>query len=238
MDTPSHTGLYKYIRENYDRNMLSACRRSVTTAVKLSRQKQHLVFNLRCKRYGLVPNSLRVRPLVRNHQGYHVAARASRQFLCARITQTARRIRELETDLYFQQRQLDYALRPEHCSSLNNLREQAEAQMLSRSRDSHKNKFDRLLLKQRAPRGASHSLTKKWVVNLSSRTLSDHKKLFRMFAALTRFLLSWFKSQSMHVQWNTSTSPPPPFLSPMAYVKVVYYHPSFVPSTWMNSWSA
>ncbi len=44
-------------------------------------------------------------------------------------------------------------------------------------------------------------------------------------ATLTRFLLSWYKSQSMHVWWNTFTSPP--FLSPMAYVKVMYYHPSF-----------
>ena len=62
MDPPSHTGPFAFIRDKYDRDTLLASRRFVNTSKRMARQRQHLAFNSRCKRYSLIPIYLRVRP--------------------------------------------------------------------------------------------------------------------------------------------------------------------------------
>ena len=121
MTTPSHTGLYKIIRENYNHESLAAARYYVRTSRRIITQKQHLNFNLRSKRYAPIPNAIRVRTLVDSYKGHHIAEQASRQFLGARVTQNLRTIRHLKTDAYFQRRQLEFILHPGHFSALEEL---------------------------------------------------------------------------------------------------------------------
>ena len=64
------------------------------------------------------PRSLWARPLVDSQEGRDIARQTSRRFLMTRITQKARTIRELEHDLFFQRRQLEFNLRPQHASAL------------------------------------------------------------------------------------------------------------------------
>ena len=96
------------------------------TAEKLARWEQHLAFNHRCKRCKIIPRTLRVRPLVENHQGKQAACRASRQFLAVRITKTANTIRHLEHDAFFQRRQLEYALKRDHFDALELLKSRTQ----------------------------------------------------------------------------------------------------------------
>ena len=76
---PSHTGLYKAIRDIYDSRIVSAVRQYVRSSEKIA-AKKHLNFNTRAKRYGLIPKSLRIRSLVHTQEGRNIAARASKIF--------------------------------------------------------------------------------------------------------------------------------------------------------------
>ena len=51
-----------------------------------------------------------MKPLVSTQQGHHVAARASRQLLSARALQCYGKLHRLETDLFFQKRQLEFVV--------------------------------------------------------------------------------------------------------------------------------
>ena len=98
MSLPSHSGLYRIVREEYGVQALQSVRYYVNSASKESRLRQHIAFNHRCRRYGLTPRSLAVKPLVSTQEGHRVAARASRQFLSARVQQCYGKLRRLETD--------------------------------------------------------------------------------------------------------------------------------------------
>ncbi len=93
INIPSNTGLFKVIRDNYGQRILGMVRKYLKLTKKMASLKQHLNFNLRMKRYGLIPRSLHVKPLVNTQEGRNIAKRTSRSFLLARITQTVRSIR-------------------------------------------------------------------------------------------------------------------------------------------------
>ena len=57
---PSNTGLFKFIREKYNSKMVTTIRHYVRTSEKLASMKQHLHFNIRAKRYNIIPKSLKV----------------------------------------------------------------------------------------------------------------------------------------------------------------------------------
>ena len=111
----------------------------------MAAQQQHLSFNHRCKCYGLIPPSLQARPLINSYRGRRIAMISSRQYLGARIAQNAAHSRRLQTDLFFQRRQLEYTLRPSHTASLHHLKERAVSQLTEKTKARQKRKFDNLL---------------------------------------------------------------------------------------------
>ena len=58
------------------------------------RLRQHITFSQRCHRYQLTPRNLAVKPLVPTREGHQVAARASHQFLMARVQQCYSKLRK------------------------------------------------------------------------------------------------------------------------------------------------
>ena len=174
MTTPSHAGLFKIIRENCNHRSLAAARYYVKTSRRITVQKQHLNFNLRSKRYALIPNSIRVRPLVDSYEGHRIAERASRQFLAARVTQNHRAIRHLETDAYFQRLQLEFALQPSHFCALEKLVDRARSLEQTKCKERQKRKFDSLL--SRSWNVRRNTPPDNWVVNLSSKQLTIPQK--------------------------------------------------------------
>ena len=83
------------------------------TSTKIARLQQHTAFNRRCRRYRLHPRCLRVKPLVRTAEGHKIAESASPKFLAARIQDCYHKTRQLEHDLFFQKRQVEFALQPD-----------------------------------------------------------------------------------------------------------------------------
>ena len=66
--------------------------------MKLGRYKNHCLFNLRCKKMGLVPKCLRVPCLVKSKVGRSIAERASHAFVKERLRLSERKRRELMED--------------------------------------------------------------------------------------------------------------------------------------------
>ena len=90
----------------------------VNTASKISRTRQHIAFSQRCRRYQLLPRSLTVKPLVPTPEGRRVAARAGWQFMSARVSHCYEELRRLETDLFFQKRQLEHVFSLRHAVTI------------------------------------------------------------------------------------------------------------------------
>ena len=101
MSLPSHKGLFKMIRENYGELVMISCRRYINTALKIIKQKEHIAFNSRCKRYEVIPKSLYVKALVNTEYGRRIASNTSRRFLTARIEGCYRHVRGFELELFF-----------------------------------------------------------------------------------------------------------------------------------------
>ena len=149
--------------------MMKTTRHYVNTALRLARQREHIAFNTRCRRYRLIPRSLQIRPPVNTYEGNRIARRAGFQFLNARINDNYRRLRALSHDFYYQKRQLQHSLRPCHVTALESLVKNAVQRERSKTKERQKKKFD-LLLTRPQPRDTH---VQKWVVNLSSKTLSE-----------------------------------------------------------------
>ena len=65
---------------------------------KLSRFKNHVVFNSRCKREKIIPESLRIKPPINTEQGRRIAERASHQFVNERLRLANYRMRQLQEE--------------------------------------------------------------------------------------------------------------------------------------------
>lgn len=115
--------------------------------------------------------TLWVRPLVDTQEGRDIAHRTSRRFLLTWITQNVRSIRELEHDLFFQRRQLEFNLRQPHVSALEVARAKVHEKTTNECKERQKRKFDRMMrcvAEGTRPRQPDD----RWIVNLSSRMLS------------------------------------------------------------------
>ena len=167
MSIPSHSGLFKLIKDEHGMEALKSVRHYVNTASNISHTHQHIAFNQRCRRYQLLPCSLRVKPLVPSPQGHRIAQRAGQQFLTARVQHCYSKLKSLETDLYFQKRQLEFTLSCQKLTALELYKDESQTRTSSQTKERHKRKFDNLLARQSHPQ----SLVSHWVVNLSSNHL-------------------------------------------------------------------
>ena len=78
-----------------------------------------------------------------------IARRAGFQFLNERINENYQITRRLKHNLYFQRRELHYAMRPNHAEQLEEVRLHSEEQERKKVKDRQKKKFDKLLQRDR-----------------------------------------------------------------------------------------
>ena len=93
---------YFYFRHfnNYTIVFISEIVIQNSDTLRLSRwHRSKQIKNTSCNISVLVPKSLRVKPLVNNEKGKEIAARSSKSFLKARISQNIRTITSLENDM-------------------------------------------------------------------------------------------------------------------------------------------
>ena len=108
-----------------------------------------------------------MKPLVQTAQGRRIAHQAGLQFLSARVQQCYKKLKHLETDLYFQRCQLQHVLRSEWIAAVEEHRSDIQTKVSSKVKDRQKRMFDALLVKQTSKDDHGDC----WVVNLSSKEL-------------------------------------------------------------------
>ncbi len=167
---PDHIGFYRFIYDNYGSQIIGKVRHYIRTAEKIATFRQHLHFNLRAKRYHLIPRSLQVKPLVNTKEGRTIAETTSRRFLLARISQNAMELKHLEQDLRCQNGELRLELQDDHLSTLQSMKDNAQTLLTKKCKERQKHKFDLLLAKSN--KEDLHECTDKWVINHSSRQLN------------------------------------------------------------------
>ena len=162
--------MFSVIRSQYGTQVLQSVRYYVSTGIRLAKQREHLTFNLRCKQLRLSTSSLSVKPLVRTAEGYQIAKQTSFRFLCARINENVRNIENLEHDIFFQKRQLEFVLEERLFQAVHQHMSRKASNISNECRSRMKRRID-FLSRRRRP-----SYDKQWIVNLSSRTLSPAER--------------------------------------------------------------
>ena len=150
---------------------------------KLSRFKNHVAFSARCKREGVLPPSLSIRPPIDTTKGWEIAERASRQFLSERLRVANYRRNQLEEEAKWREIGLKRILEPTDFEKVKRISEDHAEKVFMELRDRQQNKFSRIACSVGNPkrRNWSKNETKKkdftadktlWVLNFSKQELS------------------------------------------------------------------
>ena len=151
----------------YGRTALRLIRRHERCSRKLARYANHLTFLIRC----VVPRDLRVRSPVPTKGGHRVAEIASLRLLRERIRLAQRAKGNAMKDSHSTAKSITATLSPKDASEILEKISCNTKRLFNKTRDRQKRKFDDLLIDSttRTPQVDKS----KWVINLSSRSLSD-----------------------------------------------------------------
>ena len=83
----------------YGEDTLTLVRKYCRNKEAVARQKNNIVFDLRCKSEGILPTALRLRAPIRTPAGRRIAEKAGRQFLNEHPQMSNSRVRKIQDDL-------------------------------------------------------------------------------------------------------------------------------------------
>ena len=171
--------LFYEINRIYGPATLRLIRRHERCSSKLARYTNHLTFLTRCIKNRVVPKDLRVRPSVPTKGARRVAELTSMRFLRERIRLTQKAKGDAKKDTESTAQSITSAL---STNDANRILEQIKTntqRVFNTTKDRHKQKFEKLVReKQATVSQVDTPFVDKadWVVNLSSRSLSDAEK--------------------------------------------------------------
>ena len=84
--------LFSHIRNNYGQDCVKELRQCESYERKLSRQRNHLVFSLRCKDEGIIPASLQISCPIKTKRAQEIILKAKKDLLRERIRITSQKI--------------------------------------------------------------------------------------------------------------------------------------------------
>ena len=172
------TNTFHNIDLKYGRTALRLIRRHERCSRNLARYANHLTFLIRYVRNHVIPRDLRVRSPVPTKGGHRVAKLASLRLLRERIRLAQRAKGNAMQDSHSTAKSITAT----HASEILEKISCNTKRLFNKTRDRQKRKFDNLLIEKqssvsttRTPHvDRTHQVDKsKWVINLSSRSLSD-----------------------------------------------------------------
>jgi len=139
----------------------------------LAKQRCHLFFNHRCKDEHILPKSLRICPPVRNHQGYEISKRFGFSFLSLRIKENHVMIKKLNAKINEISKEIIPLCSPRLWRHISRDLKDHYGCVFKTTKDNHKAKLDKLRKDNAGKSRVDENEKKKWVINLSSKKLSD-----------------------------------------------------------------
>ena len=168
------------LHRKYGRTAPRLIRRHERCSSKLARYINHLTFLTRCIKNRVVPKDLRVRPPVPTKGARRVAELASMRFLRERIRLIQKAKGDAKKDTESTAQSITSAL---STNDANRILEQIKTntqRVFNTTKDRHKQRFEKLIREKKqatvSPVDTPYVDKANWVVNLSSRSLSDAEK--------------------------------------------------------------
>ena len=176
------TSFKQYIRSRYDKPAGELTGKYTLCLEKLSRFKNHVAFSARCKKEGVMPPSLRIKPPIDTVRAKEIAERASRQFLNERLRVANYKRRSLEEEAKWREIGLQRALNQQDFEKLKQINQAHAEKTFLQVRERQREKFDRMKNTKRMeeakinkgrPGQSKENIDKsRWVVNLSKHKLT------------------------------------------------------------------
>ena len=169
--------LHSHLRQRYGSSTQKLVRDYERRLHKKARCDNSHIFNMRCRDEGVIPASLRIKPMVRTREGYGIAERASRAFLRARIHETYIKKATLTSEIGSIEARLESKLDKDDYRKVARLSHAAAEKTHAASKQKHMSKL-RLLMDRKEKksielRPEGHAC---WVVNLSGKTLTSSQE--------------------------------------------------------------
>ena len=167
-------GLFNSLRSTYEPSIFRSAKRLISCAIAETRFANHRIFNIRCQQWGIIPRSLKVKPLDRGNMARRIAESSSRRFLKNRIHRTCVKLTALRNECEELDTILQQHLSSEHFNVLMSFISKERDKQFAKSKAVQIKKFEDLVSKQRKQAPPSDTCAKIcWVRNLSSRILTE-----------------------------------------------------------------
>ena len=142
---------------------------------KLARHRNHLVFSLCCKDESIIPPSLKIKCPVNSENARNIIDRARKGLLYERIRLSSNRNRSLKTVTADRENVLKDELPSDDLQQVRALIDRIRERAYTQTKWRHTEKLSRCLSKKNETTepDLSGSQIKKWVRNISSKTLSS-----------------------------------------------------------------
>ena len=140
-----------------------------------------MAFSARCKKVGLIPPSLRIKPPIDTTQGWKIADRASRQFLNERLRVANYRVHQLEDERKWTEIGLRRVLNEEDFKRIDQLTKEKAERSFVITRERQQEKFQRSVRrdeqrKEGQLRKTSNAVDRtRWVINHSNHEVTPQE---------------------------------------------------------------
>ena len=168
--------LFYEINRIYGRTALTLIHRHERCSSKLARYTNHLTFLTRCIKNRVVPKDLRVRPPVPTKGARRVAELPSKRFLRERVRLTQKAKGDVKKEAESTAQSITSALSANDANTILEQMKTNTQRVLNTTKDRQKQKFEKLMQEKQAavsPVDTPYVDKTNWVINLSSRSLSD-----------------------------------------------------------------
>ena len=142
---------------------------------KLSRFRNHVIFNAKCQREGIIPESVRIKSPIDTERGRRIAEKAGHQFVNERLRLANYRVRQLEDEAKWREIGLRRQLADEDAERVIEMSKKNGEIVFEATKKRQRKKYNELRGRQTDVQNKAPS-DKKWVINLSSRKLTEHEE--------------------------------------------------------------
>ena len=137
--------LFTNIRTKYGQDTVKDIRRTEALEKKLARNRNHLVFSLRCKEEGLTPASLNLKCPIRTQKAQDIISKAKRGLLCERIRVCVGTIKGLRNNIDIQTDNVVNKLHADDADTVRSHFRVSREREFETTKRRHCTKLDRLL---------------------------------------------------------------------------------------------
>ena len=163
--------LFSKVRTNYGQSTVKIIREWDKSARKLARNRNHLVFNLRCKDEEICPSSLKIKCPIKTKTAEDIVLKARKDLLRERIRITQHTVSGLVDECDSIEDKLKTVVPQDLAAEVKEFVNRSREREFIKTRDRHQEKLEKLINKKWSRSEDSLDLSgtqmKRWVINLS-----------------------------------------------------------------------